>query len=539
VVQSPHGVTLMKHVRIQVPPLFPIAIPTTEQFLKQWYVWTAGKVARHFKRDKERANDTAQNVRLRLLSKKFISRWFFKHLTDELVDRKQAEKILGGVFEDKDNKQPILSYVGGIQPVYGHRSSLSGFGKREERKPEFSGQTPNDTSIWRISDLLKYAKFDYERYFYSIQSHTIDSPKILRLLGYDSNNFSVLESLYRQGKIKPSELTDHVCKEVIRPVNKRGELCGIDDCEKEHYSMGYCTNHYHKSRVQTCKECDHGREILRNRGLSLASRWNRPEVLDSVQKLRWNDSQLKPYLHAWRRQNSVKSPPEFIMRSSPKMGIDAGLLRYAEMIIDHEVVNDFKRMSRSDDLSTMVLKNPLTPEYGDAEIVSYELDDKEDDVARRIIRDSHALGKFVQAEGLHDIRRLVEAADLTDDESDVIVAIDLGDMTPRQYADKHDIPVSRIQKNLLSGHRKLMAQDFPETITYEIAEKIATKYRCMVEDIIGPKLFGACVVARTELFSTLFDMGIPIQSISVRFNTTDERVSAAINRSIIQETRDI
>jgi DNA-directed RNA polymerase specialized sigma24 family protein len=533
----------MKRVCVPVPVLFPIAIPTDEHFLKQWYPWTAGKVARHFKRDKERCHDTAQNVRLRLLSKKFISRWFFKHLTDELVDRKQAEKILGGVFEDKKNKNPVLSFVGGVYPVYGHRSSLAGYGPDETKSPDplVPDQHPNDTSVWLVSDLLAYAKFDYERYFYSIQNHTIDSPKVLRLLGYGSNDFSVLESLYRQGRIKPAELTDHQCIEVIRAIEKRGDECGVGECKSPHYSMGYCTNHYRLSRVQSCPACDHGREILRNRGLSLASRWNRPEVLDAVQKLRWNDTQLKPYLRSWRNQNIVKSTPDYIMRRSPKQGIDAGLLKYAEMVIDHEVVNDFKRMGRSDDLSTMVLKNPLSPEYGDAEIVAYDSDekDKEDtNSIQRIIRDANAMGKFSQAEGIHDIRKLIEAASLTEEETDIIIDIDLGDMTVRQYAEKHGIPVARVHKILQSGHKKLQAQDLPESVSDDIAERIANKHNCLVSDIMGPKLFGPVVTARTELFSTLFDMGISIQSIASRFHTTDGRVSAAINRSVIQESRD-
>src|SRR5580704_14284284 len=133
---------------IPVPALFPIHIPTNQSFLKQWYPWTAGKVARHFRRDKERCHDTTQNVRVRLLSKNFISRWFYKHLTDELVNKEQAELMLGG---------RSITHVGSINPVYGRCSP----------KKEL------DTSIWKISDLLVFAKFDYDRYFYSMQGHTI------------------------------------------------------------------------------------------------------------------------------------------------------------------------------------------------------------------------------------------------------------------------------------------------------------------------------------------------------------------------------
>jgi len=382
-----------------VPALVPIPIPTNQSFLKQWYHWTAGKVARHFKRDKERCQDTAQNVRLRLLSKNFIGRWFYKHLTDELVDKKQAEYILGGV---------PLAYVGSVQPVFGRRSSKKGYGKDERvvcancqdpqlrndcvvrnsckpgpdekrrhscldpqncicSRPLGSDEHLNDTSIWRVSDLLKFARFDYERYFYSIQNHTIDSTKVLRLLGYEIDNYGALESLYRQGKLKPAELTEHVCQEEVRSIPKRGDHCGYGTCNRKHYAMGYCSNHYHFSRVKPCSVCEHGRELLRSRGLSLSHRWSNPDVADAVRKLRWNDSQLRPFLRDWRKQNLVKESPLYLMRRDPKHGIDAGLLKYAEMVIDHEVVNDFKRMGRAEDLSTVVLNNGMSPEFSDKE----------------------------------------------------------------------------------------------------------------------------------------------------------------------------
>jgi DNA-directed RNA polymerase specialized sigma24 family protein len=505
----------MSRSAVSVPALFPIAIPTNQSFLAQWYPWTAGKVARHFKRDKERCEDTAQNVRLRLLSKNFIGRWFFKHLDEELVDKKQAELMLGGA---------LLAFIGSIQPVYGRRSS----------NPDL------DTSIWRVKDLLALAKFDYERYFYSIQRHTIDSEKVLRLLGYEIDNFSALESLYRQGKLKPAELTEHNCQEIIRSIPKKGDHCGYGTCTRKHYSQGYCSNHYHFSRVQGCQECDHGRELLRQRGLSLSHRWNSPDVADAVRKLRWNDSQLKPYLREWRRQNLVRTTPLYVMRRDPKQGIDAGLLAYAAMVIDHEVVNDFKRMSRAEDLSTMVLNNGVGPEYSNDETVAWDSDDKEKEdpsSIQRVIRDCNAMSKFTQAEGWHDVRRLVEAADLTPEESDVVVSIDLGDMSVRQYSDKTDIPVPRVHRLLGSAHAKLKAQDLPESVTDEMAVQIAAKHGITVADITGSALFGPCVVARTELFAKLFDVGMTIPGISARFGVAEERISAAINRLILQESR--
>jgi len=136
-----------------------VIIPTNQSFLRDWYSWTHGRVSRHFKRNKERVIDTAQNVRLRLLSKDFIGRWFFKHLTEDLITREQAEKILGGIR---------IAFAGSIHPVVGDRSD-----------PE---------SLWRVSDILQFAKFNYDRYYYSIQNHTIDSDRMIRLLGYPESH---------------------------------------------------------------------------------------------------------------------------------------------------------------------------------------------------------------------------------------------------------------------------------------------------------------------------------------------------------------
>lgn len=435
---------MTRSICVSVPDLYQIAIPTNVSFLKTWYKWTSGKVARHFKRDKERCEDTAQSVRVRLLTKDFTGRWFFKHLTDELVNKAQAERILGGIS---------IGVIGSIPHVYGHKSSEPA-GKLKD-----NGE-PYDTSIWRVSDLLAYGKFDYERHYYSIQNHTLDSDKILRLLGYKPGEYSALESLYRQGRLRPSELTDHFCREVVRPIKKRGDRCGL--CEGKHFARGYCSSHYHLSRVDRCPECDHGRELLRNRGVSLAHRWNRPDVAVAISKLRWLDTQLGPYLRDWKRKNLIKTTPEFILRPNKNMGIDAGLLRYAEMIIDHEVVNDFKRMGRSDDLSVATLNNGMSPEWSNSEVVAWDSDndkEREGSGAQRVIRDTDALGRFSRFECQYDIQRLVESASLSDEESAAMFAVDLGEQTIRQYADEIGVPVQRVHRVLSSTHKKLRLCD--------------------------------------------------------------------------------
>lgn len=500
---------------VTVPAFFPIAIPSNQSFLKQWYNWTHAKVQRHFKRDKERVFDTAQNVRLRLLSKDFIGRWFFKHLTDELVDRKQAERILGGV--------PI-AFVGSLHQVHGHRSSID----------------EKDTSIWRIKDLLEFAKFDYERYYYSMQGHTIDSAKVLRLLGYGPTEYNVLKALYIQGKLKPSELTEHPCLEKIVPGKRRGGTCGVKDCGRRHYSLGYCSTHYPLSRVRNCPECDHGRELLKARGISAAHCWSDPEVASVVAKLRWNDKQLKPFLREWRRHNMVRATPEYIMRRDSKQGIDAGLLKYAEMVIDHEVVNDFKRISRSDDLSNMVLNNGMSPEHGDKEVVFFDSNGKEDgdgDPSERIICDLTARESFSKAEHYHDIRRLVQSADLTEEEMEVLIEVDLRDMPISDYSEQSGLTVQRIHRVRAAAHKKLSKGDSQDAMPRILAVTVANRHNCSVDDITGTATFGSCVKARTELFSSLFDAGLTVSRIATYFGVADDLVVAAINRSCIQESR--
>ena len=105
-----------------------IAIYSNQDFLKQYYSWTYKKVIRHFKHSKERIADTVQNVQLRLLQKDFIGRWFYKHLTDEMLDRSQAEHILGGVN--------LTSGCLALKPAFGKRSD------------------PN--SLWKIKSILKF-----------------------------------------------------------------------------------------------------------------------------------------------------------------------------------------------------------------------------------------------------------------------------------------------------------------------------------------------------------------------------------------------
>lgn len=487
-----------------------IPIPSNQDFLTKWYNWTHAKVSRHFRRDKERILDTAQNVRVRLLSKDFVGRWFFKHLTGELVDKSQAERILG----NRSN----IAFIGSLTPFEGNRN--------------------DSKSLWRISDILNFAKFDYERYYYSIQGHTLDAAKTLRMLGYGPTDYSVLESMYRQGRIRPSELTEHYCKEIPRgvPANERG--CASSGCAEEHYSRGYCGSHYRKIRSQSCTECDRGRISLRSRGISLAKRWTDPSIIDTVSKLRFNDRQLAPFLREWQNKNMVRVTPEYIMRSK-KHGIDAGLLKYAEMVIDHEVVNDFKRMSRADDLSSMVLQNRLDPEFGNGDTVCYEASE-EGDMKEQILRDPSGIRSFHSLENKHDLERLTEGVSLTDEEFDVVQNLDLGDLSASEYAHKHGLRgISRIHRLRSEALRKLRGETMSDDKMRDLAFKIAGSYGCTVSQMLGPIMVGPPVIARGDFFAALFDSGMTITAIASKYECPEDRILAGINRATNRETRHV
>ncbi len=389
---------------------FPIAIPTGHEFLEQWRKWTIGKVGREFKRSKERIPDTVQTVFVRLLTKQFIYRWFFKHLTDELVDIQQARQVLGGL--------PI-QFIGALPPAV--------------RRPRLGKQSSTERSLWRVRDLLDYAKFDYDRYFYSAQNHTIDTPRFLRLLGYPETQYSALASLWRQGRLRPAELTEHEC------------------------------------RGGKCAECDAGRRSLRLKGISLADDWMNPAVEPAIRKLRWNDSQLKPFLRQWRRQNIVSCPPSYIMRESPRLGIDAGLLKYAEIIVKNEVTNDFKRMRRSDDLPKLMLDGRPGHEFATSELVSYDADE-DDGPSIADFKDTSSERDVADSDMRHDIDVIVGDASLSDEESRVVHLSVVDEMSATEIAKEMRIPLARVNRAKAFGMEKLRSagrafvSDEPEAV---------------------------------------------------------------------------
>ena len=450
-----------------------VAIPTNQEFLEQWHYWIHKKVSRHFKRDKERVFDTAQSVRIRLLSKDFIGRWFFKHLSDELVDASQAEHMLG---------RTGVMYNGAIEPVVGSRGS--------------------DDALYRVSDLLVWANFDREHYYYSPQGHTIDSDRVLRLLGYPPGSYGILESMYRQGRLKPAELTEHAC-----------------------------------TGVRKCPGCVAGRATLRAKNLSLVDRWDDPAVESAAPKLRWNDVQLKPFLRNWRKKNRIKGPPRYIVRPKGSRGIDAGLLKYAQNVIDNEVVNDFKRLARSADMSMMVFNNGLSPERSNAETVAWVVDDDAERSVEPIFCDADYMAPYDATDRHSDIRSLVQEAGLTDEEEAAVMAVDLMEMTARQYAESVGKGAQQIHSIRASAFRKLRGIRQSEDGVAEALRDVCGQYGCSPEEVLGQGLVGPCVRARTDLFSRLYDLGMTVAAISAALQYPEDRIMAAINRKCLQEMR--
>lgn len=408
-----------------VPNYVAVTIPTASEFLVQWHDWVAWKISKHFKRNQERIPDTAQRARLRLLQKEFVSRWFFKHLRNDLVDLAQASEILDGAK---------IKFIGSIQPVFGDRSS--------------------ENSLWRIQDLLDYAKFDYERYFYSPQGHTIDSNKFLRLLGYGTrdpntgiwkispSDYGVLESLYRQGRVKPAELTEHDCTEVFVDGECR-DRCSIPGCVKEHFSRGYCSTHYHVAKVHTCQDCEDGREALSKAGISLNKRWTTIEVAIIISKLRWNDKQLIPFLRKWKRKNIIKGPPKYIMRPPSDATIEAGLKQYAYLIIHNDMVNTMKGITKSDEL---VCDGRLDPESQNEEIIGWDSSGESEDHPTRIIIDQTASENFRNCDRRFDLMKIIKKAHLSDEESRFIEQVDISEVPATDVAMAYNIPVSRVHR---------------------------------------------------------------------------------------------
>jgi len=493
----------------------PVAIPTDHAFLKQWFPWIRSKVRKRFKRDHDRVPDTTQRVCARLLQKEFTARWFFKHLSDELITRTEAELMLG-------HGEPYAKPRTKKGKVQTHRSVYLAYlpDEGERSISPVVGERSNPHSLWRVSDVLKFGGFDSERYFYSMQSHTIDSDHMLRYLGYPPGSYSALQSLWRQDRILPYELTEHECHRRSTKVNGSGN----------------------KALASTCPECQRGLALLRSKGITLdilnyplwtgeASKHQpaSPTIVEHVRKMRWNDSQLAGFLRRWNGGNEIYSKPRFIMRpvvDGKVHGIDAGLLKYAENIVGNEVINEFKHLSRTDDMSKMVYNQGLSPGL-ETEAV-HDVDAEEG--APKIVCDVDAAEDFRFVEHRSDISALIGEASLSEEERDVVSAIDLMEITVRDYAKKTNLPVQRVHRLHTSAIKKLRSAVVSSAVADRAMLEVCERNDCTPEQVLGTSLVGAAVVARAELFAGLYTAGMSEEDMASHFKYPRDRVTAAVAR---------
>ncbi len=498
----------------------PVCIPDAQAFLRQWFPWVKGKVRKRFKRDHDRIPDTVQRVCARLLQKEFTSRWFFKHLKDDLVTRTEAERILGHGHEygaPRRRKGKV---------VYSRTVELK-FSNPAVINPRVGLRTdPN--SLWSVLDVLAYGKFDFDRYFYSAQGHTIDSDKMLRLLGHAPGEYWKLLSLWRQDRILPAELTEHECP------RGRPSRDGLGN----------------KPAPSTCPECARGLALLRSKGISLASSeqcpsWKHPDegvqalnpaltpaMLDAIRKMRWNDSQLQTFLRQWQDKNEIYCQPRFIMRPArpgeEPHGVDAGLLKYADRIVENEVINEFKHLGRTDDMSKMVYNNGVSPEAANSEALAFDPDSEEG--AQKIVCDVDAAADFRFVEHRSDITSLLGEADLSAEESDVIAAVSLMDVTVRDYARTAGIPVQRAHRLHTSAMRKLRSATVGSGYADRVMREVCARHDVGEDQVLGTSLVGRAVVARADLFATLYAAGMSEEDMASHFSYPRDRVSAAVAR---------
>lgn len=486
-----------------------VSIPTGAEFLTGWNHWIQGKVSEKFKRNKDRVPDTVQIVIVRLLAKDFIGRWLYKHLQDDLVDRDQAIKMLGGSsFIFSSAKSQIL-------PVCGNRI--------RSIDPVFVAK---DTSLWRIKDLLAYAKFDFDRYYYSPQNHTIDSDKMLYLLGYEPKQYGALQAMYRTKRLLPAEFTEHA------------GCLGLD---------------------KNCPECARGRASLYNKHLSLAHNWNDPSVARAVSKLRWNDKQVHGYLRWFRNMNMIKDIPSYIMRHDPRVSIEsdvtfdltpyddlskglrtrisitAGLLKYANMLIDNEVINVFKKAARTDDMAISLFNNGASPELGNESVIGYDPSTEEDGHGDLTFLDPSAQSQFSVFENARDFDSIINSCQFSEEEMDILNKVELDEMSVKDYSNLTGVAVARIHRIRSSIGKQLRdkASSVKEDLD-SLASEIANKYGINIREIFSNTKVGNCVRARTEFIANMSARGISPKQISHIYKFSESQVESALYRASVR-----
>jgi hypothetical protein len=215
--------------------------------------------------------------------------------------------------------------------------------------------------------------------------------------------------------------------------------------------------------------------------------------------------------------------------------INAGLLKYAAIIIDNEVVNDFKRMGRVDDLSNVILNDGMSPELSNNETIAYEVDENEEKKA--VLCDTRAGETFEESERRSDITALINGSNLTDEEYEVILRIDLQNMSVRAFSDEYGIQIQKIHRIRNSALRKMRGSKLDKEGIKDLVKSVCLHHNMTIEQVLAPEPYGPSVVARTDLFTTLYDHGMNVEAISSYFLYPQPKIVAAINRRCIQDMR--
>jgi hypothetical protein len=265
--------------------------------------------------------------------------------------------------------------------------------------------------------------------------------------------------------------------------------------------------------------------------VSLADDWGLPGVAAQVKKLRWNDSQLRPFLRDWRRANTIKGVPDYIMRPAGDIGIDAGLLKYAEKIIYNTVVNDFKSFTRSDDLSMLVLDGRKNPEFSDGEMLAWE-GDEDNETSIKVVRDLAAHMEYRSYEISKDINTLVSSAPLTANERKVLDQVDFNDRSIRDVAEDLGLSAVRVNKIRQNAIDKMSLKDISMSDFLREVQAVAVKYGLDADDVLDKSKFGPQVIARAKLFGDLYDLGYSVGSLAEVSGRYESEIAAAINKSL-------
>jgi DNA-directed RNA polymerase specialized sigma24 family protein len=213
---------------------------------------------------------------------------------------------------------------------------------------------------------------------------------------------------------------------------------------------------------------------------------------------------------------------------SQPQGIDAGLLKYASIIITNEVNNEFKSLGRTDDISRVSCSSNLSPEFGDAESLAFDADSE--DGSPRIISDHAAIEKFVEVENQTDIAALLKQSTITPDELAAIEALDILGQAARDYSRQINVPVTKVHKLHLSGLKKLKSARVGEVHANRILHEVCERYGCTEDQVLGDDRFGDPVKARNELFGSLSRDGMSEDDMAFHFDYPREKIAAAVSR---------